>query len=245
MNTLSSDATSFSPICIELCKGKCCNPWWGIITYRVKKDGGLSHLRDEILAGIEERARRIVTKYVTSETEPRPLFKSPERYNITVENIEITGSSLIIDLRAMFAFRCRFLSEDKRCIIHPSLWDGQDIRPPHCSYLGSSDAKPGERGYCRIIHAASVSSGDLSKIRAAIDMEEAVSEKHYREGYPSPDRAADAVVTKIREYVRSHAPYLVPVEAGRVPGRNDPCHCGSGKKYKKCHGKMGEGKFSR
>jgi len=20
-------------------------------------------------------------------------------------------------------------------------------------------------------------------------------------------------------------------------GRNDPCHCGSGKKYKKCHGK--------
>jgi len=20
------------------------------------------------------------------------------------------------------------------------------------------------------------------------------------------------------------------------PGRNDPCHCGSGKKYKKCHG---------
>ena len=22
-----------------------------------------------------------------------------------------------------------------------------------------------------------------------------------------------------------------------VPGRNDPCWCGSGKKYKKCHGK--------
>jgi uncharacterized protein len=21
-----------------------------------------------------------------------------------------------------------------------------------------------------------------------------------------------------------------------VPGRNDPCYCGSGKKYKKCHG---------
>jgi hypothetical protein len=21
----------------------------------------------------------------------------------------------------------------------------------------------------------------------------------------------------------------------KVPGRNDPCHCGSGKKYKKCH----------
>ncbi|MFA6388206.1 MAG: SEC-C metal-binding domain-containing protein, partial [Patescibacteria group bacterium] len=24
---------------------------------------------------------------------------------------------------------------------------------------------------------------------------------------------------------------------GTKIGRNDPCHCGSGKKYKKCHGK--------
>ncbi|MFO0752089.1 MAG: SEC-C metal-binding domain-containing protein [Thermodesulfovibrionales bacterium] len=23
--------------------------------------------------------------------------------------------------------------------------------------------------------------------------------------------------------------------AGRLPGRNEPCRCGSGKKYKKCH----------
>lgn len=27
--------------------------------------------------------------------------------------------------------------------------------------------------------------------------------------------------------------YLVPIKIGR----NDPCHCGSGKKYKKCCGK--------
>jgi len=27
-----------------------------------------------------------------------------------------------------------------------------------------------------------------------------------------------------------------PVIASNKPGRNDPCHCGSGKKYKKCHG---------
>jgi SWIM/SEC-C metal-binding protein len=32
---------------------------------------------------------------------------------------------------------------------------------------------------------------------------------------------------------------LSPVEtriAEKKPGRNDPCHCGSGKKYKKCCG---------
>jgi hypothetical protein len=27
-----------------------------------------------------------------------------------------------------------------------------------------------------------------------------------------------------------------PATASKEPGRNEPCHCGSGKKYKKCHG---------
>ncbi len=30
-----------------------------------------------------------------------------------------------------------------------------------------------------------------------------------------------------------------PVRVEKLPGRNDPCPCGSGKKYKKCHGKPG------
>ena len=29
---------------------------------------------------------------------------------------------------------------------------------------------------------------------------------------------------------------LEPARAAQIPGRNDPCHCGSGKKFKKCHG---------
>jgi len=29
-----------------------------------------------------------------------------------------------------------------------------------------------------------------------------------------------------------------PVRSGAKVGRNDPCPCGSGKKYKKCHGAM-------
>ena len=28
-----------------------------------------------------------------------------------------------------------------------------------------------------------------------------------------------------------------PVTVEKTLGRNDPCHCGSGKKYKKCHGR--------
>jgi preprotein translocase subunit SecA len=32
-------------------------------------------------------------------------------------------------------------------------------------------------------------------------------------------------------------PPATPVRVGKAPGRNDPCPCGSGKKYKQCHGK--------
>ena len=32
-------------------------------------------------------------------------------------------------------------------------------------------------------------------------------------------------------------PVSQPVISGNKVGRNDPCHCGSGKKFKKCHGK--------
>lgn len=30
-----------------------------------------------------------------------------------------------------------------------------------------------------------------------------------------------------------------PIKVGPKVGRNDPCPCGSGKKYKNCHGKLG------
>jgi preprotein translocase subunit SecA len=29
-----------------------------------------------------------------------------------------------------------------------------------------------------------------------------------------------------------------PITVEDEPGRNDPCPCGSGKKYKKCHGRV-------
>jgi preprotein translocase subunit SecA len=31
-------------------------------------------------------------------------------------------------------------------------------------------------------------------------------------------------------------PKKEPIRVGLKIGRNDPCHCGSGKKFKNCHG---------
>jgi preprotein translocase subunit SecA len=49
-------------------------------------------------------------------------------------------------------------------------------------------------------------------------------------GVPSPQDPRE-LVTNREERVRA------PVTATKEPGRNEPCPCGSGKKYKKCHGR--------
>ncbi len=43
-------------------------------------------------------------------------------------------------------------------------------------------------------------------------------------------------VYDLRELWRSIGPRVQTVRKEAEPGRNDLCHCGSGKKYKKCHG---------
>ena len=51
-------------------------------------------------------------------------------------------------------------------------------------------------------------------------------------GVPSPQDPRELVTNRAEERVR------MPVTATKDPGRNDACPCGSGKKYKKCHGRV-------
>ncbi len=37
--------------------------------------------------------------------------------------------------------------------------------------------------------------------------------------------------------VADEPPPIEPVKVEKTPGRNEPCYCGSGKKYKLCHGR--------
>jgi len=39
------------------------------------------------------------------------------------------------------------------------------------------------------------------------------------------------------EYAVDEQPVQQPVRVEKTPGRNEPCFCGSGKKYKLCHGR--------
>ena len=48
--------------------------------------------------------------------------------------------------------------------------------------------------------------------------------------------AAIWAVYDLRQLWQSLGPRVEPARKAAEPGRNDPCPCGSGKKYKKCHG---------
>jgi uncharacterized protein len=61
----------------------------------------------------------------------------------------------------------------------------------------------------------------------------------YPGGHPTRDELIDAAcvaVQDLRAYWVDHAPRPVTRRVDAQPGRNDPCPCGSGRKFKKCHG---------
>ena len=51
------------------------------------------------------------------------------------------------------------------------------------------------------------------------------------------DEDPEAVALRLQE-VASANPAQRPIVNGHHVGRNDPCPCGSGKKYKHCHSKL-------
>lgn len=62
---------------------------------------------------------------------------------------------------------------------------------------------------------------------------------HYPKGAPTRDELlseACMAVQDLRLYWVDFAPKPETRRVDPTPGRNDPCPCGSGKKYKKCHG---------
>jgi uncharacterized protein len=83
----------------------------------------------------------------------------------------------------------------------------------------------------------------LGPVRAlCLDPEalQAWTTEHYRGGDPpSREQLADDAayaVQDLRLWWLDNAPRTAPRRVEASPGRNDPCHCGSGRKFKKCHG---------
>ncbi|HSQ79761.1 MAG TPA: SEC-C metal-binding domain-containing protein, partial [Casimicrobiaceae bacterium] len=69
----------------------------------------------------------------------------------------------------------------------------------------------------------------------AVEPEPAVSNVQYQ--HADYDQALGASEGDDADTAVAIAPPFV--RAGEKVGRNDPCPCGSGKKYKHCHGRLG------
>jgi preprotein translocase subunit SecA len=61
--------------------------------------------------------------------------------------------------------------------------------------------------------------------------------ENVRQVHPSTD-GVQAETENNGEVAVAEAPKQKPVRVAQKVGRNDPCPCGSGKKYKQCHGKL-------
>jgi uncharacterized protein len=63
--------------------------------------------------------------------------------------------------------------------------------------------------------------------------------QHYRGDPPTREQLVDDAayaVQDLRLWWLENAPRTAPRRVQASPGRNDPCPCGSGRKFKKCHG---------
>ncbi|MDZ4810621.1 MAG: SEC-C metal-binding domain-containing protein, partial [Bacteroidota bacterium] len=67
---------------------------------------------------------------------------------------------------------------------------------------------------------------DMSKMRANKDEVDAAGQHYAANERDKFDPGGEDVAIKQE-----------PIKVGPKVGRNDPCPCGSGKKYKQCHGK--------
>ena len=87
--------------------------------------------------------------------------------------------------------------------------------------------------------------GELLETVAALAMDPGSDEfrtfaaKGWKEADPTRDELVDEAcfaVQDLRIWWIDHPPKRAPLRAAQTPGRNDPCPCCSGRKYKKCHG---------
>jgi preprotein translocase subunit SecA len=55
-------------------------------------------------------------------------------------------------------------------------------------------------------------------------------------GASAPAQPAPVPASPMTKIIGKPGDNKQALPSGQKPGRNDPCPCGSGKKYKKCHG---------
>ncbi len=99
----------------------------------------------------------------------------------------------------------------------------------------------GLRGYGQrdpLVEYKTEAFGMFEKLMASIDSD--IVHRIYKIAVATPEQMTQIQTNAMQIENQQTAPsqpasIQQPVSKGQKPGRNDPCYCGSGKKYKKCH----------
>ncbi len=92
------------------------------------------------------------------------------------------------------------------------------------SYNGILDAAPGtKKNPVKITVQTKARAKEIQKLL----------DGHHLSGNLTIDAEKEEDIKDLTSLLTPPQPFL----AEKVPGRNEPCHCGSGKKYKFCHAK--------
>jgi uncharacterized protein YchJ len=123
------------------------------------------------------------------------------------------------------------LREEALALVASNLAQAQDIP--------SAEAKAGDayRALGEVDSAEAYYLRSLSESKTSLERSEAVV--RLVSLFSDTGRERDAATLLQAEHSRLTAPAespLAPDSISAKPGRNQPCPCGSGKKYKKCHG---------
>ena len=70
----------------------------------------------------------------------------------------------------------------------------------------------------------------------AQNSQQAMQQARFQQAPPKPKQEQLTETRNEEEVQKKEKPKAQPVKAEVKIGRNDPCPCGSGKKYKNCHG---------
>jgi uncharacterized protein len=139
--------------------------------------------------------------------------------------------------------------------VEPSYYLGNILETPMIELVASDkqrkfgqDKKNTLPRYCRECEALSICHGECPKNRFIETPDGEAGLNYLCEGYKAFFKHADKPMRIMADILRQgrNADEIMKVlkenrKGGEVgskqPGRNDPCFCGSGLKYKKCHGK--------
>jgi uncharacterized protein len=189
---------------------------------------------DPQAASAAERALTVRLKVLCDQLDPEALLDAPDLLRLDPLVAEVTD-----EIRQELAADGGFSAEEAAAVQTGSLWaegffDGVEAFSELWAEPPQEDAEAVfKQAFDHVAALLMPPASDEWKAHLA---------SYYPNGAPTRDELLAEACMSVQDLRLFWVDFAPKPETRRVeptPGRNDPCPCGSGKKYKKCHGSAG------